>query len=134
MVILTFVGCAVDLINIPRDIPEEESEYGAPVNNADENEIRTIVAEKNKKLFLTCKTKNTGKVIWKRNSKPIIIPPPYEKHWEYGSILIVWPLIQGRTDGLYECIVECKCNMKVMIKAVKVAVKEGNFLSQQFHF
>ena len=109
MVILTFVGCAVDLINIPRDIPEEESEYGAPVNNADENEIRTIVAEK-------------------------IIPPPYEKHWEYGSILIVWPLIQGRTDGLYECIVECKCNMKVMIKAVKVAVKEGNFLSQQFHF
>lgn len=131
MCILTFVGCTADLINIPRDIPEE-SVYGAPVKKVDENEIRTIVAEKNKKLFLACSTKNAEKVTWKRNSKPIIIPPPYEKPWEYGSILIIWPLMQGRTDGLYECIAQCKCHKKVAVKAVKVVAKEGNFYHCNF--
>jgi hypothetical protein len=83
-----------------------------------------IYGEKYGKIFLACKVEFHGNrfVRWLRNNNDILLPPPYSLPWINGSVLMVRPLIRGRTDGVYECIASNGHN--TIRKGVNISIVE----------
>ena len=95
--------------------------------------IDYILAKKYGRVFIMCKLKNPHiyEVQWYRNFKTIEMPPPYPFTWKWGGILMVRPLVPGKTDGYYECAAALD-GRQHFLKGINITILPERDLPKEF--